>query len=570
MPEHIRALIVLLVLATAFFIVASMRRFGFPIERETLRRRRNLWFGITLLAFLSHNLWIFLLLLFVLLWIHKATDANPIAIFCVVLLGLPPFGEVVPGFAGLNQLLYIDTISVAAMAVLVPQALRLAGQRGTPAFGSLWPDRLLVVYLLIGLYGAVIALPTTAAIRVGIVYPLVYLILPYYVASRLDWTVDRFRDLITTVALVAGLLALIAMFEHVRYWLLYESVDGALGLRNWSWGEYLHRGTTGRLRAVATSGHSLVLGFILVFAITLYAFLRFGMAQPRVIGPEASINRGSHSFGSRFGPGIAGIVMAIPMALLSFLRPSSYVPSRPALKPATSRFPTIAWNLGLLLLLGGLVASMARGPWVGLVAAAAVFLLTGPGRLKRASSVLVGVAIVGAVGLSTEPGRAVLDHVPFIGKQDSQNVDYRTRLFSVSLEVIAQRPLLGDFHFMKNPRLETMRNGEGIIDIVNSYLEIALRQGLLSLAAFVGVFAWCAWKIRWAMRRIPDQDGETHVLGRALLATLVGVLVTITTVSSVMAVGVLTILLAGLCIGYVRMVVDMTARKPGAAATRTR
>ena len=67
MPEHLRALIVILVLASAVFAFAKAPACAVACTRVDFERRRNLWFGVTFAAFLAHNFWIFIAIAAVLL-----------------------------------------------------------------------------------------------------------------------------------------------------------------------------------------------------------------------------------------------------------------------------------------------------------------------------------------------------------------------------------------------------------------------------------------------------------------------------------------------------------------------
>jgi hypothetical protein len=85
MPEHLRALLVILVLASLVFAYVPRPAFGMPIAAEDLRRRRNLWFGITLLAFLAHNFSIYIVGAAVLLLVTIKAEKNPLALFLFLL-----------------------------------------------------------------------------------------------------------------------------------------------------------------------------------------------------------------------------------------------------------------------------------------------------------------------------------------------------------------------------------------------------------------------------------------------------------------------------------------------------
>lgn len=99
-----------------------------------------------------------------------------------------------------------------------------------------------------------------------------------------------------------------------------------------------------------------------------------------------------------------------------------------------------------------------------------------------------------------------------------------------------------------------MIQGEGIIDIVNSYISLALRFGLVGLALFVAFFASVLLSMYKALRAFPDKEDEHRRLGRALLATLLGILMIIFTVSSITVIPVVYWSVGGLCVAYVQMV----------------
>jgi O-antigen ligase len=107
---------------------------------------------------------------------------------------------------------------------------------------------------------------------------------------------------------------------------------------------------------------------------------------------------------------------------------------------------------------------------------------------------------------------------------------------------------------MKTPEMQEMRQGQGIIDIVNSYIQITLRYGLVGLGLFAGFFALTMLGILRAMRLIKDKGSEEHLLGRALLATQVSILVIITTVSSISFIPLMCWSVAGLGVAYAQMV----------------
>src|SRR5258707_3117917 len=117
----------------------------------------------------------------------------------------------------------------------------------------------------------------------------------------------------------------------------------------------------------------------------------------------------------------------------------------------------------------------------------------------------------------TPAGVVLVDYLPFVGTVEAQNVAYRERLFEISLDVVLDHPFFGDWDFLQLPVMQQLRQGQGIIDIVNTYLGVALASGLLGLALFCGFFLAVLAGLFAAMRRAGDRDGEAYALGQALL-----------------------------------------------------
>ena len=314
--------------------------------------------------------------------------------------------------------------------------------------------------------------------------------LPYYAFSRGLWDAARMRDAMAAFVGAGAVIAFIALFESGKGWLLYSSLPEVLDV-HWNYGSYMFR--EGSLRATVSTGHSIYLGYAMTAALGMHLALR---------------------------------------------------PSFPSGK---------SWTVVFLLFLSAVVVSFARGPWVGAAAMLAVAALLAPSAKTTLGRVL-GLAVLVVPILSLTPlGPKILSSLPFVGGADQGSVDYRQQLFTVSIGVLMMNPFFGSPYYMSTGAMESMRQGEGIIDMVNSYLGVALATGLVGLALFAGVFGSSALRIFVHLRRSPDKSTEDHVTGRALLATLAGVLVTIATVGSDNAVPFVYWCLAGMCAAYVRI-----------------
>ena len=256
------------------------------------------------------------------------------------------------------------------------------------------------------------------------------------------------------------------------------------------WGQpitYLHR--EGILRAAGSTGGGIALGFVLMVAI--------GCALP---------------FWQRINP--------------------------------ARRFVGVA----LVILSGGLVAALSRGPWVGAMVLVIAFLVTGPKPVANLGKLVVIASTILGLLMLTPAGKTIINILPFVGSVEEQTVTYRQRLFDVGLAVVEHNPWLGSTDYLTTPELKAMIQGEGIIDLVNTYLQVALNSGLIGLSLFLGLFATILIGLRRLIRDIYVSD-----FAAASTATLLAILVTLATVSSVDFIPFVYWSFAGLCVALIRI-----------------
>jgi O-antigen ligase len=502
MPEHLRALVVILLLASMVFAFAR-RPAGDLVDFKDYIRWRKLWFGLTLLVFLVHDFWLYIAIAGVVLAFTARREPYPLAMFFFLLFLVPSADAQIPGFGLVNYLFAMNHPRLLALVLLLPAFLMLSSRGDTPAFGRFWADRLLAGYLLLALALQLRSTTLTDTLRQGF-YLFIDVFLPYYVASRSLRDLAGFKTALFGYLLAALLLSALAVFEMTRHWLLYSALVGALGLK-WSYGGYLGRSDI--LRASVTTGQAIALGYAVMVAIGFYCYLQQDIRH------------------------------------------------------------RLRRRLGGVLLTAGLIAPLSRGPWVGTVALLATYLATGRNALRR----LILLGIAGLLSLSLlaalPGGRKAIDLLPFIGKTEAGNIDYRQRLLDNAIIVIKRNPWFGSVNYRDTPEMQAMVQGQGIIDIVNSYLAIGLSFGLVGLGLFVGFFALVLFGMRRAYRRIADPDDEMRRLGRALFATLVGILLTIFTVSSITIIPVVYWSVAGLGVAYAQMVKKRIAMERAADAS---
>ena len=495
MPIHLKALVVILAIAIVVFWIAKRPLCEFAMDEADFKRRRNVWFAVTLIAFLTPNFWFYALFAGIVLAIAASRERNPMALFFLMLFAVPPFRDRIPGFGLINYVFELDYYRLLALTILLPAGYRLMQRRPEPHVGLQTADRFFAGYVGLLVVLTFLASSMTNTLR-QVFLMLIDMVLPYFVASRSMRQLRDFKEAAACFVLAAVLLAGAAVFETVRHWLLYSSLAEAMGL-SWEGGLYLSRGDeTGPLRALGSTAHSIVLGYMMVVALGLFVYLS-GSLRVRIVR-------------------------------------------------------WLAW----IALVAGLVATFSRGPLLGGAVGLVVGLGLGSKGPKRLAQFFVCGGIVFACLLLTPWSDAVIDYLPFFGSGGVESVTYRQRLFEVSISVLLQNPFFGAFDSLLNSALEELRQGQGIIDLVNSYIGVALSTGFIGLTLFVGIFFTAAISVLRARRYVMIVDPDGEALGRSLLATLAGIMITIATASNVNAISLVYWTVAGLCVAYVRVIIS--------------
>jgi hypothetical protein len=491
MPEHLKALVVILGIATAAFAVAKAPACAMACATKDFERRRNLWFAVTLTGFLSHGFWISLAITAVWLLVAYRGERNGLAMFFFVLFAVPAITADLPGMGVINNFFVIDYVRLLTLTVLLPAYVSLQTRPGTLPFGRTLSDKLLAAYLILGFVLWIESSTFTNALRNAVFYAFIDVFLPYYVASRALRSIKDFRDVLMSYVVAAMVLGLILIFEFAKGWLLYQALEYALGM-NWGWNNYLWR--AGNLRAAGSIGHPIAAGFVMAVAIGFYLYLRKVILSQTV------------------------------------------------------------WGVGMALLVVGLVAPISRGPWMGAAAIVLIMLATAPSPMRTFAKLgMVGIIVLPFV-FTTSAGRAIIDYLPFVGSIEASTVEGRQLLAQTFIGVVLDNPILGIPNYLEMPGMEALRGGDGLIDLVNTYVIIGLRSGLVGLSLFVAFFLAAGFAVYTGMRAVRDRRDEHYVLGQALLATLAGILFIIGTVSPILVIPTIYWAVAGFGVAYAHMV----------------
>lgn len=485
------------VFALVMLVAIAVFAIGRPVftrfmTAEDFTRRRNLWLLLSAASFLSPNMWVYVLIAAPALLLMGARDPNPIAMYFFVLLAVPPVQVAIPTFGLIGQLFRMDHLRLLSLTLLLPLAFRLHADRrqvvgggASPGAGLRAPDAFLLAFL--GLQ-VILTLPYDTVTTTGrrIVLLFLDIVLPYFVVSR----ACRDRSMITEAmaAFVIGVAVLVPLggFEFFKGWMLFAGIE-----THWE-AERLYfslfRGPF--LRAQATAGHSIFLGYFMALAFGMWLYLHGRVAAKG-----------------------------------------------------------LRW-LCVLTLIAGLIVPLARGPWIGAATILLVYLALGPNASRRVLKGGVLVALVCAALFISPWGDQVLDYLPFVGTVDEHTVTQRQQLAAGSWLLIQQNPFFGSRYFLAY--MEEFRTGEGIIDIVNTYAVVALSYGLVGVGLFVGVFVAAAWQAFNLVRRLTVQDPDAAALGAVLVACIVGTLLVLATTSFLHAMPYVVWSLLGLTVAYVR------------------
>jgi hypothetical protein len=280
----------------------------------------------------------------------------------------------------------------------------------------------------------------------------------YYAVSRACKDRTRLKDVMASFVWACSILAPMAAFETASTWLLYVSLAPEWGIFNR--GAYLFR--DGVLRAQVSTGHSLELGCVMAMAFGFWLYL----------GKSES---------------------------------------------AKSKKPLL---LGTVWIWMGLAAAYARAAWVFGVSVYFILAALGKNGIRAIAKAvaLVGVAVL--LIIVSPVGDRFLASLPFFGTVDADNVVYRQRVAEVSWNIMWDNPLLGDPFFVR--KMESLRQGENIIDLVNAYSVVALNSGLIGLTLFLFPMLYAIYRSLKLSRQASKTDPDLALLGNALVASILG------------------------------------------------
>ncbi len=462
----IKELIVVLLISIGVFKLAQ------PIAqlycpKKDFPRRCKVWIALTVTVFLAPNFWVFVLVATPMLIIVAKRDSNPAAAFLFLLYLMPSISVPVP-MIGLSSLFHLDFPLLLTICLLTPTAWRLWKHRNpsrTPGLKIL--EILLLAYCVLTAFvflqpevaPGVLMQPTFTDCSRRTFEIFFGLFIPYFVISRTSTSRAAIQDMIASFCIKCCVLAAVASFEYVRSWLLYGELLSRWGFRPTG---YISRG--GDVRAMASAGHPLFLGYLLAVAFGFWLYLQQDV-QSRV---------------SRLS--ITG------------------------------------------LFLFGLMAAYSRGPWLGAIVIYLSFAALGPRVIPKVFKAVGGILLL-AMAVAVSPlGAKIAQVIPYFGRAvDMGNVTYRERLFALSWQIVMGHPWFGDQQALL--KMGELRQGEGIIDLMNGFMAILLSNGFVGLSLFLLFIVIGSFKAFRVCAATAKSDPDLSKLGACLVACILGSLV---------------------------------------------
>ena len=409
-----------------------------------------------------------------------------LAAFMLMVMILPPLTWQIGGLGDINYLLALTGPRILAFVLLTGPALKLMAD-GTYKRERwvLLLDIVVVAYQVLRIALMAPHASTTTLLRM-LVESALDVLLPYYVASRGIRTEADLRFILTHLALGLALTASVGFAEFFGHRNLYSELQFVYG-QKWQLTMTLLRGD--HLRVQAATPQPIVLAFEMIFAIGLWTYLR---------GQE---------------------LRRMPVLLV----------------------------YGLFI--GCLVFTFSRGPWLGALIFGAA--LMGLRRLGVKTFVGLFLVLLGGTVMAKALGAddqivSALGAMFGSSDQELNTINYRRQLLDTALALLKQSPWLGVPDYAA--QMQDLKQGEGIIDLVNSYIAIALDTGVIGLTIYLSAYVVAFRR----MVRVPGislrqtNDGGAGWFAATFLAMNIACMLTIFTTSTFSTMPFLLVMLVAL------------------------
>lgn len=455
-----------------------------PIEGR--ERFFAVWILITVSLFLSSNPFVFLGLSAAILFLAKPANRSQYFVFYIFTLHMVPngVGALIP-FPGLNYLIFLNFLELAAIVLLIPLLLR-APNKPAAGYNNTRLDQLVVLYFLLVLALGFRSLPLTSVVRLGVDFGLMMLV-PYFAARNSISSIEDISRFIRFWVIVCVVLAIAALVIQYKSWNYYDAISGEL----------------------------------------------FG--ELAVIRRGGSFRAGGIRTAATLGPTILGFALTIGVAFAQILK-----------KQSGNKL--IQLRLAQTLFLVAIFTTQSRGAWLALLVMAILyadlFSQLSATKIFRRMMLVVG----GGIGIFMLQINSLLELDQY------GTFEYRYNLILNSWQLIKQYPFFGLGGSLDNTVMEASRQGQGIIDVVNTYLAVAINYGIVGTLVFLLILA-LPIVILWILAKRLNAVGleAERDICRLMIVVLTGLAVLLGTISWVGVLSQYMFLMVGIAAGAVGM-----------------
>lgn len=454
----------------SLFVLRSL--FRGILDGKDFKTTFNVVLLFTVVAFLSIKSGLFLVCAAAAVLIAQAWFGGDVkakvATFWMAAILFPPLSSNLGGVGGIGYVFTIDHFGIASLMLLLPAAFSVISSKERSGKPPYFLDVLVCAYPVFRIILQVPSVAMTSTVRSGLEVVL-DLILPYYVMTRGLRDLNALRFVLRRVLVACMFAAAIAFLEAAARKNIYSDLQWVYGV-SWSLTHTLMRNGMNRVQAMTSQ--PIVFATQILFTLGLWV----AMAQ------------------------------------------------------RARRFASI---VGTLLLLGALVLTWSRGPWIGALVFGACMLVLPRTKPWVFGGILVVLVMAGAIAKSAgmdESVMAALKDVFGSSQDDAGSIQYRSQLLDSAIALIHQSPWTGVPNYAA--QMQDLKQGEGIIDVVNTYVSVALSTGMVGLVLFLAPFLLVLFRM---LKDLSINQAEEHAERRRLLqaftALMVACLVTIFTTS---------------------------------------
>lgn len=343
--------------------------------------------------------------------------------FLMLIMLFPPVTQSLGGVGDINHLFILDHVRTLSLVLLMPAAFQLFMRRRTDKDRPfLSVDVFLLAYKTLELILMFRNISATAGVRY-VFEAFTMVLLPYYVTTRSLRSVADVKMAATYLMIGFVFMAGIGFGESATQHSMYAPLAYIYDVK-WQLTHELMRG--GLLRVQATTPEPIGLATLMIAALGVWTWL---------VGPDWRRLRNLVVYG---------------------------------------------------LILGAMVSTWSRGPWLGAVIFGISLLASRFCSPRVYLGGLLGVGVLVIAAKATGSDQVFYDFLKSIfgsSESDFGTIEYRRQILDAAIALIQQSPMFGVSNYASY--LQQFRQGEGIVDLVNTYVIVGLNTGLVGLALYV-------------------------------------------------------------------------------------